>query len=53
MRGTDERLPQLTHEERHQIAALLKAGHPQSGIATVLKRHKSTISREFSGQAPW
>ena len=38
---------QLTQEERHQIEALLKAGHPQSEIATVLKRHKSTISREF------
>ncbi|HIL88462.1 MAG TPA: IS30 family transposase, partial [Deltaproteobacteria bacterium] len=38
---------QLTQEERYQIEALLKAGHPQSEIATVLKRHKSTISREF------
>ena len=37
---------QLTQEERHQIAALLKASHGQSEIATVLKRHKSTISRE-------
>jgi len=37
---------QLTQEERYQIEALLKAGHPQSGIATVLKRDKSTISRE-------
>ena len=37
---------QLTQEERYQIEALLKAGHPQSEIATVLKRHKSTISRE-------
>ena len=46
MRGTDERLPQLTQEESYQIEALLKAGHPQSGIATVLKRDKPTISRE-------
>ena len=38
---------QLNQEERYQIEALLKAGHPQSGIATVLKRDKSTISREF------
>ena len=38
---------QLTQEERYQIEALLKAGHPQSGITSVLKRHKSTISREF------
>ena len=37
---------QLTQEELYQIEALLKVGHPQSGIATVLKRHKSTISRE-------
>ena len=38
---------QLTQEERYQIEALLKVGHPQSEIAVVLKRHKSTISREF------
>ena len=38
---------QLTQEERYQIVALLKMGHYQSEIATVLKRHKSTISREF------
>ena len=37
---------QLTQEERYQIEALLKMGHHQSEIATVLKRHKSTISRE-------
>ena len=37
---------QLTQEERSQIEALLKVGHPQSEIATVLKRHKSTISHE-------
>ena len=37
---------QLTQEERYQIEALLKMGHHQSGIATVLKRRKSTISRE-------
>jgi len=37
---------QLTQEERYQIEALLKVGHPQSEIAVVLKRHKSTISRE-------
>ena len=37
---------QLTQEEHSQIEALLKVGHPQSEIATVLKRHKSTISRE-------
>ena len=37
---------QLTQEERYQIEALLKAGHPQSGIADALNRDKSTISRE-------
>ena len=39
---------QLTQEERYQIEALLQAGHKHSEIATVLKRHKSTISRELS-----
>ena len=37
---------QLTQEERYQIEVLLKMGHHQSEIAVVLKRHKSTISRE-------
>ena len=39
---------QLTQEEHSQIEALLKVGHRQSKIATVLKRHKPTISREVS-----
>ena len=38
---------QLTSEERYQIEALLKADHNQTEIASVLKRDKSTISREF------
>ena len=38
----------LTREERYQIYALKKAGHPQSEIAIVLKRNVSTISRELS-----
>ena len=37
---------QLAQEERYQIESLLKMGHYQSEIAVVLKRHKSTISRE-------
>ena len=37
---------QLIQEERYQIEALLKMGHHQSEVAVVLKRHKSTISRE-------
>ena len=44
---------QLTQEERYQIEALLKMGHCQSEIAVVLKRHKSTISREVGrGRSP-
>ena len=39
---------QLTQEERYQIYALKQAGHNQSEIATLLGRHKSTISRELS-----
>lgn len=38
---------QLTQEERYQISALLKAGHDQTDIAMILKRDKSTISREL------
>ena len=42
---------QLTQEERYQISALLKAGHDQSEIAMILKRDKSTISRELGRNA--
>lgn len=38
---------QLTHEQRYQIYALLKAGHNQSEIAHFIRVHKSTISREL------
>ena len=38
---------QLTREERYQICSLLKAGHSPSEIARLIKRHKSTISREL------
>ena len=38
---------QFPPEERYQIEALLKADHNQTEIASVLKRDKSTISREF------
>jgi transposase, IS30 family len=41
------RYKQLTQEERYQISALLKAGHDQTDIAMILKRDKSTISREL------
>jgi len=42
------RYKQLTQEERYQIQALLKAGFSQTKIAMILKRHKSTISREIA-----
>jgi len=42
------RYTQLTHEERYQIAALLKAEHNQTEIAMILGRHKSTVSREIT-----
>jgi transposase, IS30 family len=38
----------LSHHERYQIAALMKAGHTQTQIATNLGRHRSTISREIA-----
>ena len=38
----------LTHEQRYQIYALLKAKHTQSEIARILGVHRSTISRELS-----
>ena len=37
---------QLTQEQRYQISALLKMGHNQTEIASVISVHKSTISRE-------
>lgn len=36
----------LTQGKRHQIWALLKAGHSQYEIASILRLHRSTISRE-------
>jgi len=38
---------QLTQEQRYQIYALLKMGHNQTEIATVIGTHKSTVSREL------
>jgi len=37
---------QLTQEQRYQIYALLKMGHNQSEIASVICVHKSIVSRE-------
>ena len=39
---------QLSQQERYQIYALKQAGHNHSEIAVILKRHKSTISREVN-----
>lgn len=38
---------QLTQEERYQIYILRRAGQSQSAIAAMLRRSKSTISREL------
>jgi IS30 family transposase len=38
---------QLTRGQRYQISILLKAGHNQTSIATLVACHKSTISREL------
>ena len=38
----------LSQEERYQIYILMKDGKTQSQIATLLIRHKSTISRELA-----
>ena len=37
----------LSQHERYQIYALLRAGQTQSKIASILGRHKSTVSREL------
>src|SRR3990167_7253981 len=37
----------LIQSDRDRIEALIKAGHTQVDIASVLKVHKSTISREI------
>ena len=41
------RYNQLTLEKRYQISALIKAGYNQKSIASELKVHPSTISREL------
>ena len=38
---------QLTHEQRYQIYALLKAGHNQTEIAVIIGCSTSTVSREL------
>ncbi|MGH8963960.1 MAG: IS30 family transposase [Actinomycetes bacterium] len=37
----------LDREERYELARLLEAGHSQAGIARLMKRNPSTISREL------
>ena len=38
----------FSHEQRQELAVLLRAGHKQKKIAQILKKHPSTISRELS-----
>lgn len=47
-----QKYTQLSLENRHQIKALLKAGHNQSEIARTLGVHRSTISRELNRNVP-
>ncbi len=42
------RYTQLTREQRHEIYALMKAGHNQPEIAMLVGCNKATISRELS-----
>jgi len=42
-----KRYTQLTHEQRYQIQALMKADHNQTEIAEIIGVDKSTISREL------
>ncbi len=44
---TTKKYFQLNQEQRYQISALLKAGHPNSFIAKQLGVHRSTIGREL------
>ena len=43
-----QKYTQLSEENRHQIKALLDAGHNQSEIARTIGVHRSTISRELN-----
>jgi IS30 family transposase len=38
---------QLTREQRYQIYALMKAGHSQTQMASIIGVHKTTIGREL------
>ncbi|NQS92177.1 MAG: helix-turn-helix domain-containing protein [Chloroflexi bacterium] len=38
---------QLTQKQRYQISALLKMGHNQTDIASVISFKKYTVSREL------
>jgi IS30 family transposase len=41
----------LSQIERYEIASLMKAKHSITQIASLVGRHKSTISRELRGNA--
>jgi IS30 family transposase len=47
-----QKYKQLDLQGRHQIKALLDAGHSQTKIAEIIGVHKSTISRELSRNVP-
>ena len=47
-----QKYKQLDLQARHQIKALLQAGHSQTKIAQIIGVHKSTISRELSRNVP-
>jgi IS30 family transposase len=47
-----QKYKQLDLQDRHQIKALLDAGHSQTKIAQIIGVHKSTISRELSRNVP-
>ena len=48
IRVTMQKYKQLDLQDRHQIKALLQAGHSITKIAQIIGVHKSTISRELS-----
>jgi len=52
IRVTMQKYKQLDLKARHQIKALLQAGHSQTKIAEIIGVHKSTISRELTRNTP-
>jgi len=52
IRVTMQKYKQLDLQDRHQIHALLEAGHSLTKIAEIIGVHKSTISRELTRNVP-